>query len=205
MALGVVNDRRRCRSLLSIILEYLFSGKHVTKPLLTPHKRVRLRTFSTFNFSPKNASFPVFFVILIAEEGATFSELKYAEIQANESGIPAAHNASFVSMERLSRRRSAVARERVLKIKHCMAEYAQTHPARSYRSIRESDRFAPRGHGSGRIWSWQHRQCRSVPAQCHYFRASHPSQSCNLRRHDNTLLRSGPAPKTRDTWSGEKN
>lgn len=35
-------------------------------------KGVRLRTFSTFNFSPKYASFPTFFVILMAEDGATF-------------------------------------------------------------------------------------------------------------------------------------
>ena len=47
--------------------------KYVTERLLLPHQEV-LRTFSTFNFSPKNASFPTFFVILMAEEGATFSK-----------------------------------------------------------------------------------------------------------------------------------
>src|SRR5258708_36076658 len=79
---------------------------YVTGPPLTVHQRVCLRTFSTLNFSPKNALFPTFFVILMAEEGATFSKLRNAEMKANPSGNPAAHNASFVSMQRLSTPRS---------------------------------------------------------------------------------------------------
>jgi hypothetical protein len=43
----------------------------------------------------------------MADEGATFFGLWYAKRKENPAGIPAAHNAPFVSIERLSVRRSA--------------------------------------------------------------------------------------------------
>jgi len=145
----------------------------------------------------------VFFAILMADEGATFFESWYAEMKENATGNPAAHNAPFVSMERLSVRRSVFeANGFSALVPKLIAK--SIYPRQWCQSTQDCVRFAPRGLGSGQTWSWQHKRYRSAPLRYHCCHADQQSRSCTPPLRDNIQPRSLIIPRTRATWSGKR-